>query len=92
MTSREQFEAWHKRNMQALVASGQTEAARSLEDLKDAMWACWSSSRLAVVVELPKIDPREWACTQDEGLAIQQGLDIAKRKIEAQGLRASVRT
>lgn len=46
----------------------------------------WQASRAAIVIELPKINPVEWACTGDECMAMQQGISMAGRKIRAAGL------
>ncbi|WP_225773288.1 hypothetical protein [Pseudomonas sp. Marseille-Q5115] len=60
-------------------------------DVKDQMGNVWVASREECVVVLPEINPRDWACTLDECLAIQQGIDMSQRRIRAAGLRVEVK-
>lgn len=56
------------------------------EDMKQQMANVWLASRRELVVELPKINPSEWACTGDECMALQQGIQIAGRAVRAAGV------
>lgn len=76
--SREQFEAWHKRETAAFVAAGELEAARHMKAFKQTMLATWEASREAVVVDMPKIFP-------DESVSSVHSKCV--RAIEAQGLK-----
>lgn len=49
-------------------------------------WWGWQASRRELVVDLPKINPAEWACTGDECMALQQGISIAGRAVRAAGV------
>lgn len=54
MSSREEFEAWHKTEVANFVSAGQMQAARVLTDFKQTALAIWEASRVAVVIELPE--------------------------------------
>lgn len=53
MSSREQFEAWHKGLKTMLIAAGEPAAARHCENLKVVYENAWIASREALVIELP---------------------------------------
>lgn len=92
---REEFEAWATARAVGTPAGVYPQMlSRNPHDTDgylmawvDCAWMGWKSSRAALVIELPKINPQEWACTEDECLAIQQGLDMASRKIRAAGVK-----
>jgi len=50
---REEFEAWHKREVAAFVTSGEIAAARHMTDFKESFLAVWEASRVTLVIELP---------------------------------------
>jgi len=51
--NREEFEAWHKREVAAFVVVGEITAARHMVDFKESFLAVWEASREALVIELP---------------------------------------
>jgi hypothetical protein len=53
MSIREEFEAWHKKEVAAFMGAGLTKAAQHMQDFKETMAAVWEASREAMVVEWP---------------------------------------
>lgn len=49
-------------------------------------WLAWQSSRAALVVELPKIIDKEWACSSLECSFIKDGVRLAGQAIHAAGV------
>jgi hypothetical protein len=50
---REEFEAWHKKEVASFIAAGEVHAARHMQAFKETMLAVWEASRAALVIELP---------------------------------------
>ena len=83
MTSREQFEAWHKGLKAMLIAAGEPTAARHCENLKVVYENAWIASREAIVIELPE----KWGEYTEAGSAACDAIDECKQAIEAAGLK-----
>jgi hypothetical protein len=56
---REEFEAWHKKEVASFIAAGEVQAARHMQAFKETMLAVWEASRAALVIELPSPDSEE---------------------------------
>ena len=90
---REEFEAWYlaeyyegyERCGLEWLSTEPCGGYRYTEPAK--LWKTWQASRAALVIDLPKINPVEWACTSDECMAMQQGISMAGRAILAAGLK-----
>lgn len=94
MDSRQQFEEWawstfqeqfwwDLEQSQVFKHCGDTYMTEFLR----VRWEGWQASRESMVVELPTIDNKDWACSSDECEYIRQGITLTKRKINATGIR-----
>lgn len=53
---REEFEAWHKKEVASFIAAGEVQAARHMQAYKETMLAVWEASRAALVIQIPDSD------------------------------------
>lgn len=97
---REEFEAWHGKEVAMLVLNGNAKAAYSLELNKDALLCVWKASRESLVIELPEPEPFEISAEESlemdpeefESLEARYGAQYqtwrkCKTAIEAAGLK-----
>lgn len=57
MTSREQFDAWHRTQVATLVRCGAVERAREFEAMRPTLELAWDESRTLLAVHLPSVGP-----------------------------------
>jgi len=78
---REEFEAWHKKEVASFIAAGEVQAARHMQAFKETMLAVWEASRAALVIDLP-----DYLYTEKLGFSAYDANSV-DRAIEAAGVK-----
>lgn len=81
---REEFEIWYAEHEKSRLANGWLPLGGFV---KGQMLKAFIGSRESLVVELPKIVDKEWACTLAECSAMRDAIGMCKKRIESLGLR-----
>lgn len=50
---REEFDIWHREQINMLIVAGEPTAARIARQLEPVYWCAWQASREALVIKLP---------------------------------------
>jgi hypothetical protein len=89
---REAFEAWECDADQGpqtdpvwLMYDAKTNTY-PLDKIQD-RWEVWQASRAALVIELPKIINKDWACDSSECEFMRGGINLTKLSILAAGVK-----
>ena len=89
---REEFEAWALTHF--INSDSMRPLVRDEEDVSEyrysrvnMAWVAWQASREALVIELPKIINKDWACDSSECEFMRGGINLTKLSILAAGVK-----